>query len=340
MVDEGRMTNDEIEAFASTFGVWQEAQAYLDVMVDEREMRLILGMQGLPVTVDGAANLLNLSHDEAAELLARCYSRGVVNKKAQDGVTLYTPADFYARLDFFVKHEPERWNSLPREARRAIDRRYLDEFIARQRTKIEAVRQGAANETLPNDDILLLSELEEMLDAADEIVVLPCDCRLLGQNCERPVETCLRFNQAALDALDRGHGRRLTRDEAKALVRHADKQGLMHTGHSQWKEQGLHDACNCCACDCYPFRAGIELGSKGIWPASRYVAVHDEAKCNLCGACVKRCHFEAFYLDGSTRLVEGKAKPVVCLDAAKCWGCGLCANTCPSGAIEMERIQG
>jgi ferredoxin len=69
------------------------------------------------------------------------------------------------------------------------------------------------------------------------------------------------------------------------------------------------------------------------------VAAYDRARCNRCGACVRRCHFEAFYHDGSTVVVEGKVRQEVDYDADRCWGCGLCANTCPSGAIVMDRLE-
>jgi len=323
-----------VERFVDVFGVWEEARPYISLMVDEREMALILQMQGRAVTVDQAARLMDMSGDEAASFLARCYSRGIVSKKVENGVAFYSPTDFYTRLDYFARYD--NWDDLPREARQVIDRRYLDEFIARQRPKVEAALDGMSSGRLPNDAVMLLGEVEEMIDAATDIVVLPCDCRRLGQNCERPVETCIRFDQAALDALDQGHGRRLTRNEAKTLVRHADHKGLMHTGDIQWREHGLHDVCNCCACDCYPFRAGIELGSKGVWPQSRYIAVRDSNLCDLCGSCVKRCHFGAFYHPEAEAKVEAKVKRKVEFDPDKCWGCGLCANTCPADAIEMQ----
>jgi ferredoxin len=195
-----------------------------------------------------------------------------------------------------------------------------------------------AENALPNDTILLLHEVEEMIDAAAHVVVQPCDCRRLGQNCQRPVETCIWLDGGALAALERGYGRRLTRDEAKALVRRADRQGLMHTGDSEWRSRGLHAICNCCACDCYPFRAARELGSKGSWPRSRYVAVHDRDRCTLCGACVRRCHFAAFYHDAPLVAVGDSLKKNVVFDPERCWGCGLCANTCPAGAVRMEPL--
>jgi Pyruvate/2-oxoacid:ferredoxin oxidoreductase delta subunit len=323
--------------FVAAFGVWQEARPYLSLMVDEAEMRLIVALQGRTATVDETAELLGIPGEAAGELLERAYRRCIVDREIEDGVAVYRPLSFYERLDHFAKFED--WDDLPAAARRRLDRRFLDEFIARHRASVDLLRMAPGQEPeagVPNDTVLLLPEVEAMLDAATHIVVQPCDCRRLGQNCGRPVDTCLALDDVALKVLDRGHGRRLTREEAKELVRWADRQGLMHTSDGEWRTRGLHAICNCCACDCYPFRAAQELGSKGVWPRSRYVAVHDAECCTLCGACVKRCHFAAFYHDDSTVEVDGKAKRNVLFDPDRCWGCGLCANTCPAGAIVMR----
>ena len=180
------------------------------------------------------------------------------------------------------------------------------------------------------------------IEAAAHIALEPCDCRRLGEHCARPVDTCLWLDDLAQEALERGHGRRLSREEAKEVVRRADKAGLMHTGDALWRTRGLGAICNCCACDCYPFRAAQILGSKGTWPRSRYLARYDAAACNLCGACVKRCHFGAFFHDGSRAVpaapAGGREKLAVAYEPALCWGCGLCANTCPAGAITLEPL--
>jgi len=323
-----------IDDFVEIFDVWEEVQPYLSLMVDEQEMALIVRMKGRLMTPSEVAEIMEISSREAAALLERCYSRWFVNKTFEGEILRYIPADFEAWLDYFVKYG--RWDDIPAQSRTVIDRRFLDKFIARCRPSVERKQRGLeAEKALPNDTVMLLSEIEEMIDAATHIVVQPCDCRRLGQNCDRPVETCIWLDDAALEALDRGHGRRLTRAEAKELIRWADKKGLMHTADSEWQTRGLHAICNCCACDCYPFRAAQALGSKGVWPMSRYVAGHDVAACNQCGVCIKRCHFDAFYHTSDTVTVDGRVRQVVGFDPKKCWGCGLCANTCVSGAIEM-----
>jgi len=325
------------EAFIEAFGVWDMARPYLGLIVDDAEMRLVVALHGSPATAEEVAVRLDLPTEEAAALLRRAYSRCVVDKVEQEGQVAYAAGTFYNRLDHFAKYE--NWDDIPLADRRALDRRFLDEFIARHQATIRLKMQGLEPEnSLPNDTVLLLPEVEEMLDAATLIALQPCDCRRLGQYCDRPVGTCLSLDDVAQAILDRGHGRQLTREEAKDVVRWADKKGLMHTSDSQWRVRGLHAICNCCACDCYPFRAALELGSKGVWPRSRWVVAYDGAACNQCGACVRRCHFGAFYHDGTTALVDGKEKPTVRFDAGRCWGCGLCANTCPSGAAVMIRL--
>ena len=326
-----------VDEFVAIFGVWEVARPYISMIVEEQEMQLIVGTQGRAVTLEEAAGLFGITPNEASDFLERCYARCIVNKTVEHGVTRYAPTDFATRLDHFAKFE--NWDDIPAQDREAINRRYLDEFIAQHQPNVERKMRGLSlKDMLPNDTVMLLDEIEEMIDAATHIAVQPCDCRRLGQNCERPVETCIWLDAIALSALDRGHGRQLTREEAKDLVRQADKEGLMHTADSEWRTQGLYAICNCCACDCYPFRAAQELGSKGVWPKSQYSAIHNREQCTFCGACVTRCHFEAFYHNGSTIETGGHVKQDVLFDPEKCWGCGLCANTCPSEAIVMERL--
>jgi ferredoxin len=327
-----------LDEFVVALDVWEEARPYLHMMFDEREMQLVVAVGGEGVGAQETAHLLGMDQEQAANFLHACYARHVLDKAVEKGRPVYTAAGFSARLNHFAMFE--NWDDIPAPNRQIINRRFLDEFIAKHRQDVELKMQGlSAENALPNDTVMLLSEIEEMLEAATHIVVRPCDCRRLGQNCDRPIEVCIGMNDVALNALDRGAGRWVSGEEAKEIVRRADKKGLMHTADSEWRERGLRAICNCCACDCYPFRAAGELGSKGVWPKSRYLARHDEAACNLCGACVKRCHFDAFYHDGTALEIDGKKKQNVLFDPDKCWGCGLCANTCPSDAIVMEIIK-
>jgi NAD-dependent dihydropyrimidine dehydrogenase PreA subunit len=326
-----------LKEFATVFGVWDEALPYLDAMVTEKEMALVVALAGREMTPEQLASRLALGEHETRLALGAAYSKHLVDRTVVDDVTLYSAGSFPEFLNHFAKHGA--WDELPKLARQRIDRRFLDHFVDQHRDNVARMKRGLEPEGgVPNDAVLLVSDVDEMIDAAEQIIVETCDCRRLGQNCDRPVEVCIWFDDLAQRALDRGQGRILEKDEAKELVRWADRKGLMHTGDDRWRERGLTAVCNCCSCDCYPFRAAQELGAKGAWPRSRFIAVYDEGSCNLCGSCVRRCHFDAFYHDGSTLTVGGKSKQQVRYDPERCWGCGLCANTCPSGAIIMEAL--
>jgi NAD-dependent dihydropyrimidine dehydrogenase PreA subunit len=161
---------------------------------------------------------------------------------------------------------------------------------------------------------------------------VPCDCRRFGGRCDRPVEVCLQFDTDAEDKLARGLCRRLSADAAKQLVRWADKKGLMHTTDLGSGTKNMSPICNCCADDCYVFRAAAQLSSKGVWPRIRYLVTLETDRCTGCGACVKRCHFGALALEET---VANQQERRVTLESERCWGCGLCANTCPAGALNM-----
>jgi ferredoxin len=335
MIKDTRMT--DWDTFSAQFGVWPVAKPYAKVMFDEQEVRLVIALGDHIFTVDQIALALCLDLKAASELVDRCYHRSILDRQAGGFEIAYRTSNFYSFLDYFIKYG--NWDDIPASDRQAIDHKYLQEFIASVKERVALKLDGKATpDALPNDSVMLLPEVEAMIDAASIIVVQPCDCRRSAQSCKRPVETCLWLDDAARSSLERGYGRILSQAEARQLLRQADKKGLMHTADSEWRERGLHVICNCCACDCFPFRASVELESKGVWPRSRYLADYNATLCSQCGACVKRCHFNAFFHDGSLVKVNGENKKTVSFDPQKCWGCGLCANTCPKEAIEMLPI--
>ncbi|MHB8992980.1 MAG: aldehyde ferredoxin oxidoreductase C-terminal domain-containing protein, partial [Chloroflexota bacterium] len=328
----------DLQRFAERFGVPEIALPYVDRIVTPEEMILVLAASDGPLTAELAARALDLSSSEAAGLLDSAFRRAVLDRDEAEGHSTYTPTSFYTRMDYFATFDPS-WVDLPLEARRAMDEWMLRRYVERVRPNVERLMRGEPAQGSPgNDSVVLLHEAEAIIDAATTIAVVPCDCRSIARNCGKPLETCIQFNAVAEKKLARGYGRRLTAQEAKELVAWADRKGLMHTTDLEFGDEGPSPLCNCCADDCYVFRAAANLGSKGAWPHSRYVATHNTEACTMCGACVKRCHFGAFHHDGTTVEVAGLQVKRVVFDPTLCWGCGLCTATCLRDAIALGAL--
>ncbi|KJS10309.1 MAG: hypothetical protein VR67_18520 [Peptococcaceae bacterium BRH_c8a] len=323
-----------IKEFMAVFQAPGFVKPHLHHFVTEQEMKLAIGLKDQSLTGLEIAALLQEPLENVNVWLEQSYQRHVINKTVEHGTTLYTSGEFYRRLDNFCLFG--NYHVLPKEVRRRLDQWCYEEYMQRHNYFKQVLDTEPDYDNCHNDWVLLLPEVEEMIDAAGQIRVLPCNCKIMADNCGHSREICIFFEQTITD---RTGGRELSRAEAKALVRRLDKEGLMHTGGPyDWREKGPAVVCNCCTCCCYPFRAAQQLSTKGKWPRSRYVAGYDRDKCRMCGLCAKRCPFGAFKLSPTEVEKEGKKVWDVVFDSALCWGCGLCANTCPTEAITMRSI--
>jgi len=327
------LVDEFIEAFAPFPDRAQKTvYPYLLEMFDDDEMRLVVSMKEessdlLPF--DKIQSLMGLGEEETQQLIDKCIIRGILKNRKVDGETRYFTTMMPRRLFTHVTFE-EGWSDVPLNVRKILSAwMHRVYYYVKYSPMAEKMKRGEPVQRLPNEDILLLDEVLEMVDAAHAFAVIKCNCRALDQHCDYEVETCIRFDHEAEDLERKGLGKKLTKDEARELIIRLNKAGHIHTASNKWREEGLGHLCNCCNCCCYPFRAGVELGLEKMWPRSHYVAEYEEEKCIQCGVCVTRCQFGAYKMD----------KGQIRYDAEKCWGCGLCSDTCPSDAISMSPLR-
>jgi Pyruvate/2-oxoacid:ferredoxin oxidoreductase delta subunit len=330
-----------LDKFAAIFELPPAMREHVAFVADEREMALVVWLGERTVPLEEAAAWLGMPPGEADAYLEGVYQRQIIHRhRDEDGNKSYSAGTFYHRLDPLSMYE--NWADVPAEAREQVLDWQLQEFIDLWMPVVEQMKADPdAARRIPNSDYLLLDEALEIVDAAEEHVVVPCDCRALVMACNRPLEACIRLDAGARCTLDAGQGRVLTKEECRQIVIDADRHGLMHTGPRNWRDQDdLFGFCNCCADDCYPIRAGVKLGMVNEWPRSHYIAQRDVDTCIMCGKCARRCHFGAFYFDGTRTEVNGKPMRTVRFDPAKCVGCGLCATGCSTDSIEMMSLAG
>jgi Na+-translocating ferredoxin:NAD+ oxidoreductase subunit B len=182
--------------------------------------------------------------------------------------------------------------------------------------------------TISEEMVLIPScRLEEEVRKARVISVAPCICRsetaITGKDCGLPKETCLHFGAAAEYYIENNIGRRISADQAIAIIHEADRAGLVHAGVNT---QHLSNLCNCCPCCCASLK-GITL--KGMdkhgFLNALFMATVDPEECTGCGVCADRCPVHAISTD-----------EVAFVDIQKCLGCGLCSTACSSEAITMH----
>ncbi len=198
--------------------------------------------------------------------------------------------------------------------------------------KPQLMQTLAVEEVIPfQQEALPYEKVSTIIESGQSFIVNECICKkergLLGEPCDRPLEVCLGiapvpgvFDKSPL-------GRKITKDEAYALLSKAEEAGLVHmTGNVQ---VGQIYICNCCKCCCGVLRSINEFGI----PASMVVNAHyfakiDSGLCIGCGICAsERCQVGAIAEAGdSYAVIEDR-----------CIGCGLCISKCPTEAIQLIR---
>ncbi len=163
----------------------------------------------------------------------------------------------------------------------------------------------------------------------DRIVVLECPCRAAREHPCLPMDVCLVVGDPFASFTHEhhpDHSRRITRDEAIAILQAEDERGHVH--HAFFKDAMLdrfYAICNCCECCCGAMQA--QRNGVPMLCSSGYVSQVDEALCIGCSDCSPFCQF------GALEIVEGVNR----VDYDKCMGCGVCTSKCEQGALSLVR---
>ncbi len=263
---------------------------------------------------EGTLSGIREGREMAEAFIDEMFHRGVLNRD-DDGIS-YRTGSFYGRLDIFATEEIDTYDHLSRETKERLDAWYFNAYLDFLGTLENA--HPTQDEVLPLEDVLTFIEQRD-----DTPYLALCDCRRLIQNCSQPTETCITYRTAPNSFVKRGLVKAITKEEAKEVVREADRQGLIHTVNPG----GI---CSCCTDCCYLFRAARARDSQGIWPRVHYVVKIDKGKCINCGVCRKRCKFAVFTKENEVRISQ----------KSNCQGCGLCVTACPTGALMLTEKSG
>ncbi|MBP2641407.1 MAG: ferredoxin-2 [Firmicutes bacterium] len=173
--------------------------------------------------------------------------------------------------------------------------------------------------------VLPTQQATEILRNMRTFALAKCTCREHYKRCDNPLESCIVVNDTADQWVVQGKARYITLDETKAILNIAHENGLVHLTFYN-PNQYIYALCSCCECCCWDLQVMKKYQRPDLVAHADYVAEVDTDLCIQCGACVKRCIFDAQEKNGEK----------VVFHQDRCYGCGLCVTQCPTNAITMK----
>ncbi|MHB8869645.1 MAG: 4Fe-4S dicluster domain-containing protein [Thermoleophilia bacterium] len=262
-------------------------------------------------------------------LLERNLLFGGATAAGDPGYALLQAGFGFPQTFFWAGDESDEAREMAGLVAKYANRHVLREMYGATPTK--AYRYVPLDRTLSADQQAVFPHhaMGPVLDRATSFAVAHCPCRMAvsmrGKGCDHSLEVCLKFDEMAEYVIDRGLGRRLTREEAAAVVRQAADEGLVH-----FVDNAAGDAkhnCNCCGDACWNVgtirRRKI---ARDALMATYFLRITDDEACTGCGICAEVCPVQTVAMEGG--------KPVV--DREWCIGCGVCVARCAEAAAGLE----
>ncbi len=293
----------------------------------QAELALYLKYQPQPLEkIYRKAKKLGFNIGELEKKLDEMYQKGLINygKSREE--------KFYANAPLAIGMYEYQLGSLTEDFVKDIYQYFEESFISEEWNKsgIPQLRTIPIEQSLtPEQTVSTYDDLRTIIENIGEPISLAeCICRkakdLIGEPCKKTDlrEICFSFRRAAEAYIDRGFGKKISKDEALNLIEKAEEDGLViQPGNS------MRPMCICCCCDCCCeiLVNQNRLPEPAQFFATNYLAEVDEDLCIGCGTCEERCNMDAVHVEDA----------IAHVDKTRCIGCGVCVPTCTSEAIML-----
>lgn len=164
-----------------------------------------------------------------------------------------------------------------------------------------------------DSEVKTYEELTPYIENAWKIAVTDCSCRrtrrIMGEGCGHlEQDMCIMLDRAADFQVKTGHGHEISKEEAYAILKRAEDNGLIHEVSNIDGTGAVSGICNCCECSCLSLRGGRLFNATDMLKSNFHAEV-DREKCVACGQCMENCQMNALRLGQklcSTVPVESK----------------------------------
>jgi Pyruvate/2-oxoacid:ferredoxin oxidoreductase delta subunit len=283
----------------------------------------------LPTPLPSICETIGMDDSQLKPILESMADKGLVYHRVRDGVDHYSilpllPGIF--ELQFMKGEVTERTRELAALFEEMYTSGWGENMFS---SKTQMARVLVMEKEIPSGvQVFPYEMVSKFIEEADYLALATCYCRhemeLLGKSCGRSKDVCLQFGPFAKFVVERGFGRRITKDEAYKVLDKSEQEGLVHLSDNTQKH--INFICNCCGCCCGILGGITRLHKPHAVATSHFVVSIDAETCVACEACVARCHLGALTVN-----------EVAEVDPEKCLGCGLCNMVCPTESLSMIR---
>lgn len=293
---------------------------------EEAEVALLLS--ALPETLDRIqrrARKKRIPREELESTLDRMVAKGSILGRGREGRKRYSKAQLAVGMYEF------QVDRLTKELQQDVEQYFREGFgEAFHGARTGQMRTIPVNARfVPERRVGRYDDARQLIEGSSgPIAIMNCICRqgkeLQGQPCQQTEarRVCMTFRGAARQLVEDGTAQTISREEALALAKRAEEDGMVLQPENT---QDPHFICFCCGCCCGVLTTAKQLPRPADYLHSNYRAAVDPERCTECETCHSRCPMDALESsNGATRVDDGR-----------CIGCGLCVSTCPSEALTL-----
>jgi len=286
----------------------------------------------LPVSVDEISSKVEMSRNDLEELLERLAQKGALyagkTTAGEKGYALLHVGFGFPQTFFWKGEDTPHARKMAALVAKYFNRQVTQEAYGSQTKQYRYVPVGKAIKA-DLQAVFPVQLMEHVIAKTRRIAVAHCPCRvsyrLVGRECEHPIEVCLKFDELADFVLDRGLARELSKEEALDVIRVTEEAGLVHFVDNA--EGEIKHNCNCCGCACWNVgnirRRRIP---RDAIMATYFMRGTDSGECTGCGECAEICPVDAVHMSDGVPII----------DREWCIGCGVCATVCPTDAAVLH----
>jgi electron transport complex protein RnfB len=297
----------------------------LSIIFTPKEAELALMVPFMPATLGDIVSSAGMDEKEVHELLSSMADKGVVYTFDYKGTPMFMMFTVIPGIFEF----PIMKGTLDIDYQRLLTlwKNYHEKGWGKKGDPIGSpIPLGRVlaveEEIVSSKDVLPTELVYKYIDEAKYICVGECACRTVTGDCEYPKDVCMGLGYGAKFLAEKGIGRLIDKDEAKAIVKRAHKAGLVSTVDNN--NSNVSMLCNCCPCCCGQLTVATKHGRYDLRPVGAFAPDVAEDLCIACGTCEDICPMKAISIDD-----------VATVDLGKCIGCGLCVSECSEEAISL-----